>query len=131
MTGLLSSGSEVDPLCHRPARLECGVSSDVQSRGRPKFRIPTRWGKSERISLIGTDSLHGAEEAVEVGELEGTCTGEQGVAYLNMLALEGDPAHTTVAILDHAPFHQGQRCERSRRRSRACFSGICRRMHRF
>ena len=31
-----------------------------------QFRIPTRWGKSGRINLIGTYSLHGAEEVLEV-----------------------------------------------------------------
>lgn len=72
-----------------------------------QFRIPTRWGKSGRINLIGTYSLHGAEEVLEVRELEGNCTGEQVIAYLDTLALECDPSHLTVVVLDNAPFHKG------------------------
>ena len=34
-----------------------------------QFRIPTRWGKSGRINLMGTYSLYGVEEGLEVREL--------------------------------------------------------------
>lgn len=72
-----------------------------------QFEIPTRWGSSGRINLIGTYSLHGTEEVLEVRELEGTCTGEQVMAYLDTLAAECVPDRITVVVLDNAPFHKG------------------------
>lgn len=36
-----------------------------------QFRIPTRWGSEGRINLIGTLSMHGETETLEVRELEG------------------------------------------------------------
>ncbi|RJF69069.1 hypothetical protein D3875_22365 [Deinococcus cavernae] len=72
-----------------------------------QFRIPTRWGKSGRINLIGTYGLYGVEEGLEVRELEGNCTGAQVMSDLDTLALECDPACITVVVLDNAPFHKG------------------------
>nr|WP_256566094.1 IS630 family transposase [Deinococcus sp. QL22] len=72
-----------------------------------QFEIPTRWGSSGRINLIGTYSLHTCEEVLEVRELQGSCTGEQVIAYLNTLASGCDPQQLTVVVLDNAPFHKG------------------------
>ena len=72
-----------------------------------QFEIPTRWGSSGRINLIGTYSLHGCHEQLEVRELEGTCNGEQVIAYLETLAAECVPDRLTVVVLDNAPFHKG------------------------
>ena len=72
-----------------------------------QFEIPTRWGSSGRINLIGTYSLAGREELLEVRELEGTCNGEQVIAYLETLAAGCTPESLTVIVLDNAPFHKG------------------------
>ncbi|CAM4235984.1 transposase [Deinococcus marmoris] len=56
---------------------------------------------------MGTYSLHGGEEVLEVRELEGTCNGEQVIAYLDTLAASCDPDQITVVVLDNAPFHKG------------------------
>lgn len=65
---------------------------------------------------MGTYSLYGVEEGLEVRELEGNCTGEQVMSYLDTLALECDPACITVVVLDNAPFHNKsfQGCEEGR-----------------
>lgn len=72
-----------------------------------QFAIPTRWGSSGRINLIGTYSLHRHEEVLEVRELTGTCTGDQVTAYLDTLAAECRPGQLTVVVLDNAAFHKG------------------------
>ena len=72
-----------------------------------QFRIPTRWGSSGRLNLIGTWSLSGDAAQLEVRELEGNCTGAQVIAYLNTLATHCTPERLTVVILDNAPFHKG------------------------
>lgn len=72
-----------------------------------QFEIPTRWGSSGRINLIGTYSFHGTEEQLEVRELSGSCNGEQVIAYLETLALQTVPDQMTVVVLDNAPFHKG------------------------
>lgn len=72
-----------------------------------QFRIPTRWGSSGRLNLIGTWSLSGNATQLEVRELEGNRTGAQVIAYLDTLAAHCTPEHLTVVILDNAPFHKG------------------------
>lgn len=72
-----------------------------------QFEIPTRWGSSGRINLIGTYSFFGSEEQLEVRELEGSCNGEQVIAYLDTLAEKCSPDRLTVVVLDNAPFHKG------------------------
>lgn len=72
-----------------------------------QFEVPTRWGSAGRINLIGTYSLHGCEVVLEVRELEGTCNGEQVIAYLDTLAANCVPDRLTVVVLDNAPFHKG------------------------
>ena len=84
------------------------LGSTWYKRGSGKqFEIPTRWGSSGRINLMGTYSLHGTEEQLEVRELSGTCNGEQVIAYLDTLALQVVPGQLTVVVLDNAPFHKG------------------------
>ncbi|WP_084051238.1 transposase [Deinococcus hopiensis] len=72
-----------------------------------QFRIPTRWGSAGRLNLIGTYSLHGDQQDLEVRELQGTCTGKQVMAYLDTLAAQCTADQIAVAVLDNAPFHKG------------------------
>jgi len=72
-----------------------------------QFEIPTRWGSSGRLNLIGTYSLHGGKEQLEVRELEGTCNAQQVIAYLDTLAADCTRDRLTVIVLDNAPFHKG------------------------
>ena len=72
-----------------------------------QFEIPTRWGSSGRINLMGTYSVHNCEEVLEVRELQGTCNGEQVMAYLDTLAADCGSDGLTVVVLDNAPFHKG------------------------
>lgn len=72
-----------------------------------QFKIPTRWGSSGRINLIGTLSCAGQHVELEVRELNGTCNGEQVIAYLETLAQRCVPEQLTVVVLDNAPFHKG------------------------
>ncbi|CAA9574401.1 MAG: Mobile element protein [uncultured Truepera sp.] len=73
-----------------------------------QFKVPTRWGSKGRVNLIGTLSLFGEREQLEVRELDGSCNQAQVVAYLETLAKECDPEHLTVVVLDNAPFHKGE-----------------------
>ena len=72
-----------------------------------QFRIPTRWGSQGRINLIGTLSLFGDREQLEVRELEGACDQVQVVAFLESLATACQPERITVVVLDNAGFHKG------------------------
>ena len=74
-----------------------------------QFEVPTRWGSQGRINLIGTLSLFGAREQLEVRELEGSCNHDAVIAYLDTLAEQCDPEKLTVVVLDNAPFHRGER----------------------
>ena len=64
--------------------------------------------------MIGTLSLHGEHEQLEVRELDGSCNQVQVVAYLETLAEACDPEHLTVVVLDNAPFHQGEQIKEHR-----------------
>jgi len=74
-----------------------------------QFEVPTRWGSKGRLNLIGTLSLFGVSEQLEVRELEGSCTQTQVMAYLETLAESCHPKQLTVVVLDNAPFHKGQK----------------------
>lgn len=73
-----------------------------------QFRVPTRWSSAGRLNLIGTLSLFGATEQLEVRELSGSCTQAQVIDYLDTLAQSCDPTRLTVVVLDNAPFHKGK-----------------------
>lgn len=72
-----------------------------------QFKIPTRWGSSGRINLIGSSTVSKDGTGLDIRELEGNCTGEQVIRFLDTLAQECDPHKLTVVILDNAPFHKG------------------------
>ena len=72
-----------------------------------QFRVPTRWGSQGRINLIGTLSVFGERERLEVRELEGACNQAQVVAFLEALAVTCGPERITVVVLDNAGFHKG------------------------
>jgi putative transposase len=79
------------------------------ARGSGKqFKVPTRWSSQGRLNLIGTLSLFGATEQLEVRELTGSCTQAQVISYLDTLAQSCDPTRLTVVVLDNAPFHKGK-----------------------
>ena len=73
-----------------------------------QFRVPTRWSSAGRLNLIGTLSLFGATEQLEVRELSGSCTQAQVISYLDTLAQSCDPARLTVVVQGNAPFHKGK-----------------------
>jgi putative transposase len=72
-----------------------------------QFKIPTRWSSKGRLNLIGTLSLFGNRQQLEVRELEGACNQTQVIAYLETLAESCNPERITVVVLDNAPFHKG------------------------
>lgn len=71
-----------------------------------QFEVPTRWGSQGRINLIGTLGFHGEQETLEIRELNGSCTGEQVIAYLETLAASCDVGKPTTVVMDNAPFHK-------------------------
>ena len=86
-----------------------------------QFKVPTRWSSAGRLclgpkaappglgrNLIGSLSLFGATEQLEVRELSGSCTQAQVISYLDTLAQSCDPARLTVVVLGNAPFHKGK-----------------------
>lgn len=79
-----------------------------------QFEVPTRWGSKGRLNLIGTLSLFGENEQLEVRELEGSCNQAHVIAYLETLAESCDPKRLTVVVLDNAPFHKGQQISKRR-----------------
>ncbi|MFC6663738.1 transposase [Deinococcus multiflagellatus] len=72
-----------------------------------QFEIPTRWGSSGRINLMGCLTVEGSTTRLDVRELNGNCTGEQVTQFLDTVAQTCDPHCLTVVILDNAPFHKG------------------------
>ncbi len=74
-----------------------------------QFEVPTRWGSKGRINLIGTLSLFGECEQLEVRELDGSCNQAQVMAYLETLAAGCDPERLTMVVLDNATFHKGEK----------------------
>lgn len=92
-----------------------------------QFEVPTRWGSKGRVclgpkaapygldrNLIGTLSLFGEREQLEIRELDGSCNQAQVVAYLETLAEACDPERLTVVVLDNAPFHKGEQIKKHR-----------------
>ena len=92
-----------------------------------QFEVPTRWGSKGRLclgpkaaphglgrNLIGTLSLFGEREQLEVRELDGSCTQAQVTDYLETLAQKCDPERLTVIVLDNAPFHKGEQIKARR-----------------
>jgi putative transposase len=79
-----------------------------------QFEVPTRWGSKGRLNVIGTLSLHGEREQLEVRELEGACNQTQVVGYLETLAEACKPERLTVVVLDNAPFHKGEQLKKRR-----------------
>lgn len=79
-----------------------------------QFKVPTRWGSKGRLNLIGTLSLFGDNEQLEVRELNGSCNQAQVTAYLETLAEACDPECLTVVVLDNAPFHKGKELKERR-----------------
>lgn len=79
-----------------------------------QFEVPTRWGSKGRVNLIGTLSLFGEREQLEIRELDGSCNQAQVVAYLETLAEVCDPERLTVVVLDNAPFHKGEQLKKCR-----------------
>lgn len=71
--------------------------------------MPTRWGSKGRINLIGTLSLFGECEQLEVRELDGSCNQAQVMAYLETLAAGCDTERLTVVVLDNATFYKGEK----------------------
>jgi len=95
--------------------LVLGLCSTWFRRGSGKqFEVPTRWSSQGRLNLIGTLSLFGATEQLEVRELTGSCTQAQVISYLDTLAERCDPTRLTVVVLDNAPFHRGKRLKEQR-----------------
>lgn len=85
------------------------------ARGTGKqFEVPTRRGSKGRINVMGTLSLFGNSEQLEVRELEGSCNQTQVIAYLETLAKSCNPKHLTVVVLDNAPFHKGEEIKKRR-----------------
>ncbi|TNM60186.1 IS630 family transposase, partial [Deinococcus radiopugnans] len=72
-----------------------------------QFEIPTRWGSNGRINLMGCLTLDSAVTRLDVRELNGNCTGEQVIEFLDTFAQRCDPQRWTVVVLDNAPFHKG------------------------
>ncbi len=79
-----------------------------------QFKVPTRWSSAGRLNLIGTLSLFGTTEQLEVRELTGSCTQAQVISYLDRLAQSCDPTRLTVVVLDNAPFHKGKQLTEQR-----------------
>lgn len=79
-----------------------------------QFKVPTRWSSQGRLNLIGSLSLFGTTEQLEVRELTGSCTQAQVISYLDTLAQSCDPDRLTVVVLDNAPFHKGKLLQEQR-----------------
>lgn len=79
-----------------------------------QFRIPTRWGSQGRLNLIGSYTLDAQHSQLEVRALDGSCTQDQVIAYLDTLAQHGEPGRLTVIVLDNATFHRGKALQEKR-----------------
>lgn len=77
--------------------------------------MPTRWGKTGRVNIIGALRLHQKEQRLLCRLLESSCNTASVVAYLDTLAARCDPEGLTVAVLDNATFHKSKGVRRKQR----------------
>lgn len=73
-----------------------------------QHRVPTRWGSSGRVNLIGTlaSGTEGGEERLEYKMLDGPCRTREILLYLDALAGEAEGTDKpVVVVMDNASFH--------------------------
>lgn len=80
------------------------VTYTWSKRGRKnRLRVPTRWGSSGRLNMIG--ALSWEEKKLYFELLEGSVTGERVIAFVTALTKDAKAGSVTVVVLDNAGFH--------------------------
>ena len=73
-------------------------------RGRKnRLKVPTRWGSSGRLNLIG--ALSWPHRQLHFGVVDGSVDSQKVVAFIQALTQNADPEKLTVVVLDNATFH--------------------------
>lgn len=70
---------------------------------RHRLRVPTRWGSSGRLNLIG--ALSWGEQRLHFDLVEGSVTSERVIAFIEALTANASLGRVTVVVLDNAGFH--------------------------
>lgn len=68
-----------------------------------RLRVPTRWGSSGRLNLIG--ALSWSDKRLHFELLEGSVTSERVIAFVTALTKDAKAGRVTVVVLDNAGFH--------------------------
>lgn len=68
-----------------------------------RLRVPTRWGSSGRLNLLG--ALSWSDKRLHFELLGGNVTGERVIAFITALTKHAKAGRVTVVVLDNAGFH--------------------------
>ena len=79
---------------------------------RNRLRVPTRWGSSGRLNLIG--ALSWQDQRLHFNVLEGSVTSERVVAFIEALTGDATAERVTVVVLDNASFHTSGKVKAAR-----------------
>lgn len=79
---------------------------------RNRLRVPTRWGSSGRLNLIGALSWH--HQRLHFDLVEGNVTSDKVIAFVEALTEDATAERVTVVVLDNAAFHSSSKVKRQR-----------------
>lgn len=77
-----------------------------------RLRVPTRWGSSGRLNLIG--ALSWEDKKLHFELLEGSVTSERVIAFVTALTKDAKAGRVTVVVLDNAGFHTSKLVQAAR-----------------
>lgn len=74
-----------------------------QRGSRNRLSVPTRWGSSGRLNLIG--ALSWQDQRLHFDLVESSVNSEKVIAFVEALTEDATEEHITVIVLDNAAFH--------------------------
>lgn len=74
--------------------------------------VPSRWGSSGRLNLIG--ALSWSDKRLHFDLLEGNVTSEHVIAFVTALTKDAKAGRVTVMVLDNAAFHSSRLVQATR-----------------
>lgn len=79
---------------------------------RNRLRVPTRWGSSGRLNLIG--ALSWQDQRLHFDVVGGSVTSDKVIAFVEALTQNANAEHVTVVVLDNAAFHTSAAVKKKR-----------------
>ena len=74
--------------------------------------MPTRWGSSGRLNLIG--ALSWSDQRLHFDLVEGRVNSDKVIAFVEALTQNADAERVTVVLLDNAAFHTSGKLKKQR-----------------